>query len=422
MHNRLKWFTTARIAWRNLGRNKRRTLLALGAIALGQLTLVFVNCMMAGMYEEMLQTVTGQLVGHVQVHHPKWRKERAMDLYIDSMSKVKSEIESLPDVETVLPRTYAPVLAAPGKKTDEPADAEPAVVIGIDVDLEVKPSGLLHMLASDYRPSGKSVVLGKVLANRLGVDVGGQVAVIGQDIDGFPATDLFTIKAAIRSGVDVVLNRGIVMDMEQASVLLAMPDQAHEIVVRGTDYRRADELAADIAELEIFSDAEVLPWRQVVPNVSRMLDMKSWIDLVFVAVVFVAAAAGIANTAMMSTFERTHEFGMLLALGTTPWRIIRMILIESVVLGLIGVTIGSLVGVALVFVTSQTGINYAALAGADVEDIAFAGINVSYVIYPLIELRHVIFGVLAVTATSVLASTWPAMLAARLEPVEAMRS
>jgi ABC-type lipoprotein release transport system permease subunit len=278
------------------------------------------------------------------------------------------------------------------------------------------------MLTSENRPSGKSVVLGKVLANRLGVDVGGQVAVIGQDIDGFPAADLFTIHAVIRSGVDVVQNRGIIMDIEQAAALLAMPDQAHEIVIRGSDYRQAAELAKEVAALGIFSDVEVLPWRQVVPNVSRMIDIKSWIDLIFVAVVFVAAAAGIANTAMMSTFERTHEFGMLLALGTTPWRIVRMILIESVVLGLIGVTVGSLVGIALVFVTSRTGINYAALAGADVEDIAFAGINVSYVIYPLIELRHVIFGVLAVTATSVLASTWPAMLAARLEPVEAMRS
>jgi putative ABC transport system permease protein len=422
MHKRVKWFTTGQIAWRNLGRNKRRTLLALGAIALGQLTLVFVNCMMAGMYEEMLQTVTGPLVGHVQIHHPKWRRERAMDLYIDDISRAVSEIKSLPDVKMVLPRIYAPVLAASGEKTDEPADAEPVVVIGINVDLEVQQSGFLHMLTSENSPAGKSVVLGKVLANRLDVDVGQQVAVIGQDIDGFPATDLFTIKDIIRSGVDVVQNRGIIMDIKQAATLLAMPDQAHEIVVRGTDYHQAGELAKDVAELEIFSNAEVLPWRDVVPNISRMIDMKSWIDLIFVAVVFVAAAAGIANTAMMSTFERTHEFGMLLALGTTPWRIVRMILIESVALGLVGVTIGSLVGVALVFVTSKTGINYAALAGADVEDISFAGINVSYVIYPLIELRHVIFGVLAVTATSVLASTWPAMLAARLEPVEAMRS
>jgi len=417
-----KRFTTAYIAWRNLGRNKRRTLLALGAIALGQLTLVFVNCMMAGMYEEMLQTVTGPLVGHVQIHHPDWRQERAMDLYIDKVSKVKSQISKLPEVKTVLPRIYAPVLVASGKKTDEPAEAESAVIIGINVDLEVNENGLLHMLEADNRPKGQSVVLGKVLANRLNVDVGQQLAVIGQDIDGFPATNLYTIQAVIKSGVDIVQNRGIIMDINEAAQLLAMPDQAHEIVVHGTDYHQAEKLAGEIGKLKILSDAEVLPWRQVVPNVSRMIDLKSWMDLIFVAVVFIAAAAGIANTAMMSTFERTHEFGMLLALGTSPLRIVRMILIESVVLGLAGVTIGSLVGVAVVLITSQTGINYAALAGANVEDIAFAGINVSYVIYPMIEVRHIIFGVLAVTATSVLASTWPALLAARLEPVEAMRS
>jgi putative ABC transport system permease protein len=415
-------FTTAHIAWRNLGRNKRRTLLALGAIALGQLTLVFVNCMMAGMYEEMLQTITGPLVGHVQIHNPKWRQERAMDLYINKLSTVKSKLLSLPDVRAVLPRIYAPVLAASGEKTKEPADAEPAVVIGIDTEMEVRENGLLHNIKSENRPTGRSVVLGKILANRLGVGVGRQLAVIGQDIDGFPVTELFTIRAIINSSVDLVQNQGIITDINEASQLFAMPDKANEIVVRGVDYRQADKLAAEISKLKILSNDEVLPWRDVVPDVSRMIDMKSWIDLIFVAVVFVAAAAGIANTAMMSTFERTHEFGMLLALGTTPARIIRMILIESVVLGLAGVTIGSLIGIAVVFITSKTGINYAALAGANVEDIAFAGINVSYVIYPLIQLRHVIFGVLAVSATSILASTWPALLAARLEPVEAMRS
>lgn len=414
--------TTVHIAWRNLGRNKRRTLLALGAIALGQFTLVFVNCMMAGMYEEMLQTVTGPLVGHVQIHHPEWRKERAMDLYIDDISKVISKIRSLPDVKTVLPRIYAPVLAASGEKTEEPAEAETAIIIGIDVALEAKENGLLHMIASDDRPDRQNIILGKVLAKRLGVDVGQELAVIGQDIDGFPATNLYSVQAIIKSGVDVVQNRGILMDIHEAAQLLMMRDRAHEIVVHGFDYRQAEKLAGEIAQLNIVSDTEVLPWRKIAPDISRMIDMKSWIDVIFMAVVFVAAAAGIANTAMMSTFERTHEFGMLLSLGTTPTRIVRMVIIESVVLGLAGVTVGSLVGIVVVFITSQTGINYAALAGADVENISFAGINVSYVIYPLFELHHVIFGILAVTATSVLASTWPALLAARLEPVEAMRS
>lgn len=414
--------TTAHISWRNLGRNKRRTLLALGAIALGQLTLVFVNCMMAGSYGQMLRTVTGPLIGHVQVHHRDWREERALDLYIDHVSQVESEIRALPDVKSVSARIYAPVLAASGEKTEEPADAEPAVLIGVNVAAEADPDGMLSGIEPNSLPQGQSVVLGRVLANRLGVEVGQQLAVIGQDIDGFPATALFTIRAIINSSMDIVSNRGIVMALGEAQTFLAMPDSAHEIIVRGSDYRRADALAEQIRKLPGLSNDEVLPWQKLVPDLARMIQMKSVIDVIFLAIVFVAAAAGIANTAMMSTFERTHEFGMLLALGTAPRRIVMMVVLESVILGLIGVAIGSVVGTTLVLITSHTGINYAALAGANVESVSYAGLNISYVIYPQFEVRHVIFGIIAVTITSVLASTWPALLGARLEPVEAMRS
>ena len=414
--------STLRIAWRNLGRNKRRTMLAVGAIALGQLTLVFVNGLMAGSFNDMLETVTGPLVGHVQIHHEEWREERAIDLYVDDLSKAKAEMEALPFVESVLPRIYSPVLAASGEEGDEPADAEPAMVVGVDVDLESQKGGLLESAEPGSLPSERSVVIGRVLANRLGVEPGQLVAVIGQDADGFPVSDLFEIKSIIKSNVDVVKTMGVVMHIDDAGEFLAMPDQAHEIVVQSDDYRNAEELATSVAALPALANAEVLQWREAVPELARIIDMKGKIDLIFLAIVFVAAAAGIANTATMSAFERTHEFGMLLAVGTRPVRIIRMVLIESIIIGLLGVAIGSILGSALVVATSQTGIDYAALGGVSAEDVSFGGMSISYIIYPMFEFRHVLLGLCAVTMTSVLASLWPAALAARLEPVEAMRS
>ena len=415
-------FSTLRIAWRNLGRNKRRTMLAVGAIALGQLTLVFVNGLMAGSFNDMLETVTGPLVGHVQIHHEEWREERAIDLYVDDLSEAKAEMEALPLVASVLPRIYSPVLAASGEERDEPADAEPAMVVGVDVDLESQKGGLLEAAEPGNLPGERSVVLGRVLANRLGVEPGQLLAVIGQDADGFPVSDLFEIKAIIRSNVDVVKTMGVVMDIADAGEFLAMPDQAHEIVVQSDDYRNAEALAASVVALPALANAEVLQWREAVPELARIIDMKGKIDLIFLAIVFVAAAAGIANTATMSAFERTHEFGMLLAVGTRPARIIRMVLIESIIIGLLGVAVGSIIGTALVVATSQTGIDYAALGGVSAEDVSFGGMSISYIIYPMFEFRHVLLGLCAVTMTSVLASLWPAALAARLEPVEAMRS
>jgi ABC-type lipoprotein release transport system permease subunit len=413
--------TTVHIAWRNLGRNKLRTLLGLGAIALGQFTLVFIDGLMAGSYNQMLQTITGPMIGHVQIHQRQWREERALDLYIDHLAQVEAQLRSVPGVTAVLPRIYAPVLAASGRKTAEPAEAEPALVVGVDVAAEAQDEGLLHAVPPADLPSDGAVVVGKVLANRLGVEAGQELAVIGQDVDGFPVTNLFRIRAIMDSGVDIIKSQGIVMPIAEAGSFFGMPNGAHELIVRGREYKQAEALAARLSGLEFLSGYEVLAWRDVVPQMARVIDMKSWIDLIFLAVVFVAAAAGIANTAMTSTFERTHEFGMLLALGAAPGRIVRTVLVESVVLGLAGVLVGSLLGTAAVLVTAQTGINYAALAGSRVEDIAFGGISISYIIYPEFQPRYVAFGVLAVTATSVLASAWPASMAARLQPVEAMR-
>lgn len=280
----------------------------------------------------------------------------------------------------------------------------------------------MESLTTSQRPRSGEVVVGKVLATRLKLKAGQQIAVIGQDADGFPATDLFTLRAVMRGNLDLVNRMGIVMSMEDAGEFLAMPDQAHEIIVQGKDPRQAEELAKVVKSLSPLADTEVLPWRKAAPELAVIIDMKSWSDLIFVAILFIAAAAGIANTMMMSTFERTHEFGMLLAVGSRPMRIVRMVLLESIVLGLVGVAIGSVLGTAIVLITSQTGIDYSALGGIRAEEYAFKGLSISYIIFPKFEFRHILFGVGAVTLTSVVASLWPAALAARLQPVEAMRS
>lgn len=396
--------------------------MALSAIALGQLTLVSVNGMMAGWYEDMIRTITGPLVGHVQVHHKDWREERAADLYINKLSRVKGEIQQLPTVKGVSARIYSAVLTASGEQRDKPADAEAAMIVGVDIPLETREGGILESLRPGQLSGPKEVVVGKVLANRLGLKPGEQIAVIGQDVDGFPVTALLKVNAVIRASVDLINRMGIVMPIDTAGELLAMPDEAHEIIIQGTDYRKAGELAAAVKALPVLADAEVLTWQEAAPEFATIIALKTWIDLVFVGILFIAAAAGIANTMMMSTFERTHEFGMLLAVGCRPWRVVRMVLHESVWLGIVGVAIGSVLGTAFVLITSQTGIDYSVLGGIRAEDIAYKGLNISYVVYPKFEFRHIGYGVIAVTLTAVVASLWPAGLAARLRPAEAMRS
>lgn len=412
--------TTLRMGWRNLGRNRKRTLLAIGAIALGQLTLIFVNGLMAGFFQDILETITGPMIGHIQIQHPDWGEERAVDLYLDDLSEISAAVGALPDVERISPRIFAFALAASGEASDTPADAEPGVIAGLDVNLEHTRGGLLESLDTGQLPQSGEVAVGNVLATRLRVSAGQQLAVIGQDADGFPVSELYTIKSVIDSNVDLMKTMGIIMPLEDAGRLLVLPDSAHEITIYGRDLRRADELKATLGALPPLKGASIRTWREAVPEIVRIIDMKAWFDLILLFIVFVAAAAGIANTALMSTFERKHEFGMLLAVGARPRRIVSMVVIEAVILGLIGVLLGSLLGFIAVLITSHTGINYAALGGGETEAIAYKDLSISLIVYPRFEIRHVLYGMTAVTLTSVLASLWPALYAARLEPVEAM--
>jgi ABC-type lipoprotein release transport system permease subunit len=416
-----KGVSTLQIAWRNLGRNKLRTSLVVAAIALGQFVVILVSGLMAGVWEEMQKTITGPLVGHVQIHHPEWREERAIDLYVDNLSDVVAGLESLPDVTSVSPRIYTPVLAASGEESSEPADADIAMIVGVDVSVASQHGNLLESLSEDQLPKGREVVVGQVLAKTLGLEAGQSIAVIGQDADEFPVSDLFDVKAIVSVGVDVVNRLGIVMPLDEAQSFLALQDQAHEIIIHGQDHHAADDLAIEARTLG--KGMEVQSWREAMPEMARIMDMVGYFDFVFLGLLFVAAAAGIANTTMMSTFERTHEFGMLLALGTRPNRIIHMILLEAVILGLIGVAIGAFFGSIVVLITSQTGIDYGALSGGgEGESMAFQGVNLSFFIYPIFKFQQIIYGAIAVTITCVLAAAWPAAVASRLEPAEAMRS
>jgi putative ABC transport system permease protein len=153
-----------------------------------------------------------------------------------------------------------------------------------------------------------------------------------------------------------------------------------------------------------------------------MLDLIDVWALFILFIVFIAALAGIANTMLMSTFERKHEFGMLLSLGCGPGRLSRIVAVEAVLLGITGVAVGTALGLGLVLLTSQSGIDYAALGGSESSyEVAFRGLQLSSHVYPVLHLENILMGVAAVLLTSFIAVIWPVLYLVRLEPMEALR-
>src|SRR5262245_39518022 len=405
--------STARIAWRNLWRNPRRTGLALAAIGLSVTLVLAYTSVLRAYGEWIVETITGPMLGHVQVHAPGWRKDRGMDRTVRGRDTVLAPLRSDPDVAAATARVYAPALAA------RQEEGFAVVVIGTDTRAESGPARLLNDLDAPLN-SGHALI-GRQLAELMGVRAGDQIAVVGQGVDGSLANDLFTIQAVITTSIDLVNRQGIVIDLTDAQTLFAMPGEAHEIVIHARRPEQAAALARRVAAAPAVAGAEVLDWQSLAPEMVTLVRITDLAGALVLVLVFLAAAAGVANTMVMATFERTREFGMLLALGTHPARLVRLVVAESIALGLIGALAGSAIGIALVAITHRTGIDYATLAGGGPSELSFAGLRWSLRFYPTLGPLDVTRAIAAVCVTSLLASVWPAVRASRLQPTRALR-
>lgn len=403
--------TSLRIAWRSLWRNRRRTGLALSAIALSVTLVLVYNGLMRGYGDWMLDTITGPLLGDAQVHAPEWRRTQALDKTITSVGTRLARLRAEHDVVSAHARVYAPALAARNE------EGFAVLVLGVELAEEMRPRRLLTaapMLAP------QQVLVGALLARQMGLVPGDRVAIVGQGADGSVANDLFVVAALIETPVDTVNRQGIVMSLHDARTLFALGDEAHELVVHAREHATASALAARVSRMDMFADLEVLDWQHLSPGMVTLLDLVNVAWVFVLVLVLSAAASGVANTMLMATFERTHEIGMLLALGAGPVRIVGIVLLESLALGLIGALAGAAIGTTLVGLANDSGIDYGALTGGP-SQLSFYGMNWSLRVFPRLTWIDITRALAAVVMTSIVAAAWPAARAARLQPARALR-
>ncbi|NVN90220.1 MAG: ABC transporter permease [Desulfuromonadales bacterium] len=410
------WRSDMRMGWRNLARNRIRTLLACFAIAIAQVTLIWINSFMNGHEARIFETLTGPMLGHIQVHAPKYRDDEAIERVMPHAVSLVKKIAEVPHVRGVAPRVYAPVL------TSLKETGHVAVLSGMDITAERKTGGVLEGLGAERIPIGRELLLGKGLAADMGVRPGDTLALMGQAVDGSIASGLYRVKAVIETPVDQINQAGIIMDLAVSQEFLAMADQVHEMLIRTDSQLSIPEVVSTLQKLPALKPYEILSWERIVPSMAALLEMSGRVNYLILAMVFLTTIAGVVNTMLMATFERVHEFGMLLALGCNPGRLIRLLVMESLTLGIIGVAIGSVIGVALTLYGVRNGIDLALLGDTGQgSNFTFEGMNLSMRVFPILKLKDVASGFGAVCLTSVLAALWPARRISRLEPVEAMR-
>jgi len=396
------------MAWRNLWRNSRRTVVTMAAMGLALWVMVLYSGLVAGVLVNMAGDVLDFEVGDIQIYAQGYRDAPSLYTRIEDADTLVPKLEQAGF--TVDPRLIAGGLAAAG-------DASAGVqIIGIDVARDEK-ALRIHERIKDGEwldPSDpKGVVLGTRIARNLGVHAGDEVIVLSQAADGSPANDLYTVRGVLTTVGDMTDRSGFLMTQDAFRQLMVVPTGVHQLIVRVPE---GMDLAAAKAEIEsIDGKDDVQTWRQIMPIVSQMLDSTRSIIYIVYLIVYFAIGILILNAMLMAVFERIREFGVMKAIGTGPGLVFRLLIYETALETLIAVTIALLLAWPAGLYLAHQGLNVGALAGVSMMGMAMppvwtAHFDASTVVAPVaIELF-----IVAVSAL------YPALKAARIQPLDAI--
>jgi ABC-type lipoprotein release transport system permease subunit len=400
---------TARLAWRNLWRNHRRTLIMLAAIVVGVWAMIFMTALIRGMVDDMVRDGVRVLPGHVQIHHPDFRDDPSINNLIDPPNDALRKVLSGGEVVAWATRVRVPAVISSER------DTRGVTLFGIDPDRERG----LSFIADDVADGrflesrdDKGLVIGRELIERLETDLGKRVVIMTQDPQNEIADRGFRIVGIFESNMKAQ-EEGLVFVAEGTlQRLLGVGDKVSEIAILGTYYRDVDGLNRSVAQAA-GSDVEVLPWYELDKYLGSMLSAMDGFILVWIVVVFLALSFGLVNTLVMAVFERVREIGLMLALGMTPRNIVSQIIVESILLLVLGLAVGNVLAWASIE-PLKGGIDISVVA----EGMEWFG--ASSMLYPALYLKDVVLANVVVIVLGFLASLSPALRASRYEPIEAI--
>jgi ABC-type lipoprotein release transport system permease subunit len=399
----------ARMAWRNLWRNGRRTVVTVVAMTFALWVMILYSGMVEGYLRGMERDLIDLELGDVQIHAPEYRDNPSIFVDIASVDALLLRLDAAGVAASA--RLQGGGLAAAG-------DASAGVrFTGIDPTRDARASSIHARVARGAwvdaaDPDG--VVIGSRLARILAVDVGDEVLVLSQGRDGSVANALFEVRGVLGTVSDG-LDRGQIFMPEQAfRDLMTMPEGAHELLIR-----RPPELPLDVAAARVRDAApglDVSTWRDLNPTLAMMLDGSRALMGVVFFIVYIAIAILVLNAMLMSVFERIRELGVMKAIGFGPGALLGMIALETMLQTSLAAALGVTLALPAMYYLSAYGVDTGALGGMSVMGMTFVqrwkGVyDADLVVRPILALAVMV----------AVAAAWPALKAAFISPISAMR-
>ena len=401
------------LAWRNLWRQPRRTILTTLAIAFTSVFLIFMPSLQNGSYNTMIENTLRLFYGHGEIQAAGYHENPEIRNSIKDYQKIIDQLKTIPDITHVAARAMSSAILSSNQRSFG------AQIVGVQPQHEIQLSSIPKNISQGqylHKNRPGEILLGETLARNLRVKVGDNITLMGMAQDGSLAADSLMLAGTFKMGI-VDMDRMLAqIPLSRFQKNYAMEGQAHTIVLSSNNIHEFQNLLPEIRNIAAQFNLQALDWKQLQPGLFQgiLLDMSS-AALIYLAMIIVVTFT-LLNSLLMSVLERQREFGVLLALGMRPALIARMLWMEIILLIIIGLSIGILLGYGITQYYAYTGIRF---EGAEE---MFKKFGLPDAIYPAINIYTLLGGPLFIGLCVLLSGIFPVMRIYRMQAVPAMRS
>jgi putative ABC transport system permease protein len=403
-----------RLAWRNLWRNPRRTLLTVSAVAFATMILVFMVALQRGGYGAMIESAVSVFTGHLQVQAEGYHDDPGLERSLADAPALEERVAAVPGVVAVTSRAESYALVS------SPSSTFGAAIVGVEPRREPALSTIPRSVREGRfltSPRAAEAVVGQTLARNLSVSLGDELTLLGQGRDGSLAVAALEVVGVFESGSPDLDRTMIEIPLQTFQDTFAMGDRVSSIVVRTADLSRVDGVAqAAAAAVADRRDVTVLRWDQLLEGLKQGISLDAAVGWFLYAVLVFVVTFSILNTFLMAVLERTREFGVLLALGTRAGFLGGVVMAESLLLLLLGLAVGLGLGIGVSAVAAHYGIAFSS------SEELLARWNLPGRIYPRLDLFSLTVGPVAILLVTGVAALFPLVRVRRLRPVDAMKA
>lgn len=330
--------TNIKLAWRNLWRNRKRTIITISSIIFSVLLASWMRSMQEGSYASMIKNVVQYYSGYLQVQDTAYWEEQTLENTMEKSPELVEKIKKINDVTLVSHRIESFALAANHQHS------KPAMVLGIEPDKEDSITNISEkIIEGSFLDSGdKDVILAKGLAEYLDFTIGDTLVMIGQGYHGISANGLFRVKGILNHPSQEFNRRLVLMDIGNARDFYSAYGLLTSLVIMTNDHNKVEELKTRISE--ILPDGKtVMTWYEMQPEIQQLIQSDRGSGIIMLGILYLIIAFGIFSVVMMMIKERTREFGVVHAIGMKKNRLSVIVFFETLYIGLIGCAIGLIV-------------------------------------------------------------------------------